>query len=87
MALTIGAIILLIGLIYLIYYGYSVAVKKTSRPGEEQFVRCTICQGRFDPSTVVEKQLGDSKLYYFCDECVEELHQAMQKRKGSFGLD
>lgn len=85
MALTIGAIILLIGLIFLIYYGYSVGVKRTSRPGEEHLVRCTLCQRRFDPSRLVERQVGDSKLYYFCEECVEGLHQATQKRKGPLG--
>lgn len=89
MALTIGAILLLVGLIYLIYYGYSVGVRKTVRSGEESLRKCSLCSQKFDRSKLVERQaptasgqVGDSKLFYFCEECVNALHEEFERAKG-----
>ena len=81
MALTVGAIIFLIGLIFLIYYGYSVSVKKSARPGEENLRACSLCQHKFERSQLIERLVGDSRLYYYCEDCVKSLHQEMQRRK------
>jgi hypothetical protein len=35
MALTVGTIVLLVGLIYLVYYGYSVGIRRSINPREE----------------------------------------------------
>jgi uncharacterized C2H2 Zn-finger protein len=73
MALTIGAIVFLAGLIYLVYYGYSVGVRRSVKPGEENLLKCSLCSKKFDRSQLIERQVGDSKLYYFCRTCIEGL--------------
>jgi uncharacterized CHY-type Zn-finger protein len=80
MALTIGAIIFLVGLIFLIYYGYSVGVRKSVKPGEENLQRCNLCTKRFNRSDLVERQVGDNKVYYFCHSCIENLSAEAQSR-------
>ena len=82
MALTVGAIILLVGLIFLIYYGYGVSVKKSSKPGEQNLHACSLCQQKFKRSELVERLVGDSKLFYFCEECVNALHEEFERSKG-----
>jgi hypothetical protein len=80
MALTIGAIVFLVGLVFLVYYGYSVGVKKNVKPGEENLQRCSLCTRKFNRSELVERQGGDSKVYYFCDSCIESLFAEAQRR-------
>jgi hypothetical protein len=80
MALTIGAIVFLVGLIFLIYYGYSVGVKKNVKPGEENLQRCSLCARRFSRSELVERQVGDSRVYYFCPACIESLSLEVRGR-------
>jgi hypothetical protein len=55
MALTIGAIVFLVGLVFLVYYGYSVGVKKNVKPGEENLQRCSLCTRKFNRSELVER--------------------------------
>lgn len=83
MALTIGAIILLIGLVFLVYYGYSVGVKKSVRPGEENLRRCSLCLRKFNRSELVERLVGDNKVFYFCQSCVESLSAEVKRRDRS----
>jgi hypothetical protein len=75
MALTIGAIVLIVGFIFLIYYGYSVGMRKTPGLGEENRQKCSLCLRSFDRSNLIERQVGDSKLFYFCHECIKSLHE------------
>jgi hypothetical protein len=80
MALTIGAIVFLVGLLFLVYYGYSVGVKKNVKPGEENLQRCSLCTNKFNRSELVERQVSDSKVYYFCHSCIESLSKELQGR-------
>ena len=80
MALTFGAIIILVGLILLIYYGYSVGVKKHVKPGEENLQRCSLCLRSFPRDKLIERQVGDSKVLCFCEGCVRDLHKEIESR-------
>jgi predicted SprT family Zn-dependent metalloprotease len=73
MALTVGAIILLLGLMFLIYYGYTVGVKRSAKSEKEDVVKCSLCTQKYARSRVVERVGGESKLYYFCEECIDSL--------------
>lgn len=76
-ALTIGAIVLLVGLIYLVYYGYSVGIRRSSNPEEENLLKCSLCLEKFSRSQLIERQVGDSKLFYFCETCIRSLHKEL----------
>jgi hypothetical protein len=80
MALTIGAIVFLVGLVFLVYYGYSVGVKKNVKPGEENLQRCSLCTRKFSGSELVERQVGDNRVFYFCHSCIESLSAETQRR-------
>jgi len=80
MALTIGAIALIAALIFLIYYGYSVGIRRGIRPGEENRQKCSLCLQSFDRSNLIERQVSDNKVFYFCESCVESLYTEVQQR-------
>ena len=41
------------------------------RPANNE--QCTICRSYFDKNQLVERQIGDYKMLYFCRQCVEAL--------------
>ena len=82
MALTVGAAILLVGLLFIIYYGYTVALKRSEGLGATNLQRCTLCLQKFERSKLVERLVGDSKLFYFCPSCVQGLYSEIEDVEG-----
>jgi len=79
-ALTIGAIVLFVGLIFLLYYGYSVGIRRSATAAEKNFLKCSLCLKKFDRSHLVERQVGDNKLFYFCEDCIRSLQKELDPR-------
>ena len=63
----------LLGLVLWILYGYGFVVKSAVPKNENQVEKCELCQKKLSRSEMVERQVGDSKLLYFCEACVEDL--------------
>lgn len=80
MALTIGSVLFLLGLLFLIYYGFSLVRKTGIKPGEENLAQCSLCTNKFDRTMLVERQVGDSRLYYFCPACIEKLNSELKQK-------
>jgi len=73
MTLSILAVCFLLLLIGIIFYGYGF-IMKSARPAAENMEPCTICKVRFDKQHLVEREIGDSKLIYFCEACILRLY-------------
>ncbi len=80
MTLTILAIIFLVGLVALAVFGFRLILKPGTRNADLNTEQCTICRKRFDKTMLVERQVGDYKLLYFCAQCIEGLHKDMLSR-------
>lgn len=74
------AIIFLIFLIGLIFYGYSIIMRKSPSQEDLQTEKCSICQQRFPKENLIERQVGDSKLLYFCHRCIADLEEDAKKQ-------
>ncbi len=81
MAITIGSILFLLGLLFLIYYGFSLVRKAGINPREENLVNCSLCNNKFDRAMLVERQVDDSRLYYFCPSCIEKLNSELRQKQ------
>jgi hypothetical protein len=73
MTLSILALCFLLLLIAIIFYGYGF-IMKSARPSAENMEQCTICRVRFYRQQLVEREIGDSKLIYFCKACILRLY-------------
>ncbi len=71
--LTYLAIIFVVLLVASIFYGFSLVLRRPQSSGETPTERCTLCRASFDKSHLVERQVGDSRLYYFCPQCISSL--------------
>ena len=71
--LTALAIIFVILLLASVFYGFSIVLRRPQSPGETPMERCTLCRVQFDRSLLVEREVGDARLYYFCPQCISSL--------------
>lgn len=71
---TILAVMFLALTVVLAVAGYRVLGKRTESPGTERTERCALCRNRFSRELLVERQIGDYKLMYFCRQCVLGLY-------------
>jgi predicted SprT family Zn-dependent metalloprotease len=78
MTITILAIVFLLLLLILAYVGQKLLTQKTQSLREANQVQCTICRNTFEKEQLIERQVGDFKILYFCRRCIESLHADVQ---------
>lgn len=76
---TILAITFIIFLLVAIYYGYGIVMKRPPSAEELRTETCSLCRRRIDKEVLIEREVGDSRLYYFCPDCIEALHTQLQQ--------
>lgn len=74
MIVTILAVVFLIILIFVAIFGFRAIIKQGKSPQDLNRERCCICREQFAKSQLVERQVGDYKLLYFCANCISQLH-------------
>lgn|GEM_PF-737702 len=74
------AIIFVIFLVGIIFYGYSLIMQKPPTKEELHSEKCTLCLVRFPKEQLVERAVGDSKVYYFCGSCIAGLANDASKQ-------
>jgi len=71
--LTYLAIAFVIFLIGAVLYGFGIVVRKPPTKEELDSAQCFLCKSRFDRHLLVERVIGDSKIVYFCRQCISDL--------------
>ena len=73
MIVTILASLFLIMLVGVIFYGYGFVMKSAKNRGAEDVERCTLCKNSYPKRQLVERTVGDSRVLYFCKNCISIL--------------
>ncbi|MBI3579122.1 MAG: hypothetical protein HY276_04695 [Ignavibacteriales bacterium] len=73
------SVIFLILLVGAIFYGYSIVMRKPPSKEELNSAQCTLCRKRFPKETLVEREIGDYKVLYFCNSCISGLSTEASK--------
>ena len=79
---TILAFAFIVLLVVAVFYGYGIVMKRPPNQDELRTETCTLCRLRVDKSMLVERQVGDSHVYYFCRDCVRKLHDDLGRLPG-----
>ena len=74
MVITISAVVFLLFIILIAIVGYKAITRKERRLTESNSEKCSLCKEEFDKSQLVERQIGDYKLMYFCRKCILQLY-------------
>lgn len=78
---TFLSIAFLILLVLAIFYGYGIVMRRPSGKEELETETCSLCRRRIAKDLLIERQVGDSRLFYFCAECIGGLHDEFEHRK------
>lgn len=74
MTVTILAVAFLVIMLLVAAFGFKAIIKRGKPPGELHMERCSLCRQQFHKTQLVERQVGDYKLYFFCPSCITSLH-------------
>ncbi len=77
MTVTVLASIFIAFLLFVAFIGFRAVIKQGKPPEELNMEKCSICRDKFDKSMLVERQIGDYKLLFFCPACITKLHNEM----------
>lgn len=75
------SLIFLILLVGAIFYGYSIVMRKPPTKEEIGSEQCTLCRKRFPKEQLVEREVGDYKVLYFCPPCILGLSEDAAKAR------
>jgi hypothetical protein len=73
MIVSILAICFLLFIGTVAYFGYKLVINRGTSPEEINTERCSICRERFHKNELILRQIGDYKLLFFCQKCVDGL--------------
>lgn len=74
MIVTILAVVFLIIVLVVAVFGFRAIIKQGKAPEDLNKERCSICREQFPKAQLIERQIGDYKLLYFCPTCIAKLH-------------
>ncbi len=78
---TAFAIVFLVLILGAIYYSYGVIMRKPPSDEELRTEMCSLCRRRFEKSALVERTVGDSRVYYFCHDCIQGLFRELPQTR------
>lgn len=73
------AVLFICFLIGVIFYGYSLIMRRLPSREELRSERCSLCRLTFPKDDLVERPIGDYKVLFFCSRCIAGLVQDEQK--------
>ena len=79
MILSILAGLFLLSLVAVILYGYGFLMRGTKGHGDENTEVCSLCRKKYPKRLLVVREIGDSRLTFFCIACIELLHADASK--------
>lgn len=77
MTVTVLASLFILLILVVAVIGFKTVIKHGKSPEELNTEKCSICREKFNTSMLVERQVGDYKLLFFCPSCVAKLHNEM----------
>lgn len=84
---TFLAIVFVLLLIGTILYGYGIVMRRPPTEQELRTEKCSLCVQRFPKEELIERQVGDYRLLFFCAQCIAALHQELRDKDIPTGLD
>jgi len=58
-------------------YGFGIIVRRPESHEELSTETCSLCRKRWPKEQLVERPVGDSRLYFFCASCIQSLSEEM----------
>jgi len=83
MSVTILALLFLLLMLTVTVLGFRTIMKQGKSPQNAREERCSLCRTLHEKSNLIERQVGDTRLFFFCRGCIEQLHNDSMLRNPS----
>ena len=80
MTITILAVLFIVLMLAIAAFGYRIIIRQGKPAADAHTERCSICRSTFDTSLLVERQIGDTRVSYFCASCIRGLFTDLTTR-------
>lgn len=77
MAVTVLALLFLAGIGAVAVVGYRLMFRRNVLHDTEQLEKCSICRQKFERDELVLRQVGDTRLLFFCRNCIVGLYSEL----------
>ena len=77
MTVTILASLFIVLMLVLTVLGFKAVIMKGKPPGEVHQERCSLCREKYNKSQLIERQVSDTRLFYFCPSCIASLQNQL----------
>jgi hypothetical protein len=75
------AILFIVLLVGAILYGFGIVMRRPPTHDELTREKCSLCLQMFPKEELVERQIGDYRVLYFCERCVMNLQADLEQRR------
>jgi len=72
------AIAFVLGLLALIIYGFGIVMRRPPTKEELTFEVCSLCRKKFARTELVERQIADIRVLWFCATCILDLGRELE---------
>ena len=81
MAITILASLFMLIIFAIALFGFKAIIRQGKAPADINSEQCSLCRRQYDKSQMIERQVGDYRLFYFCASCITGLHNDLTKKE------
>ncbi len=80
MVVTVLAVFFMALLLVVAAFGFKAIIRQGKSPQELNKERCSVCREQFPKARLVERQIGDYKMLFFCGACITKLHTELTSK-------
>ena len=80
MSVTILAIIFLAFVLAVSLFGFKAVIRQGKRPEDVNKEKCSLCRQMLPKSQLIERQIGDTRVLFFCPSCVTALYNELTRK-------
>jgi hypothetical protein len=77
MTISILAVLFLLVIVAVAFFGFKAIIRQGKAPEDLNKEKCSLCRVSYNKAQLVERQVGDTRLYYFCPSCIGSLHSEL----------
>jgi hypothetical protein len=79
MTVTVLAVLFIVLMLVITVMGFKMIIKQGKSLQDINSERCSLCGQPFLKSQLIERQVRDQRLYYFCPSCITELYEQLTR--------
>lgn len=74
MTVTILALVFLGTILLAAFFGFRTIIRQGKAPEDLNKEKCSVCRMQYNRSQLIERQVGDYRVMYFCQSCIMSMH-------------